>query len=510
MQPRTPTALIILDGWGYREQSENNAIALAKPEHWEKLYNHHPSTLISGSGTDVGLPEGQMGNSEVGHMNIGAGRVLHQDLTRINDAISDHSFRKNPVLSQAIEHSCKTDSSLHILGLLSPGGVHSQEHHIAELCQWAVEAGVKKIYLHAFLDGRDCPPKSAEPSLTRIEKIFNNNPEHRIATMIGRFYAMDRDKRWERVQKAYDLLTQGTSEHKANSAKDALNAAYERGETDEFIEPTVIGNAAAIESGDSVVFMNFRADRARELTQAFTEPDFDGFQRQSQPNLNFITLTEYEAETKATVAFPVVTIDQTLGHVFSENGLTQLRIAETEKYAHVTFFMNGGSETVFPGEERILVPSPTDVKTYDEKPQMSAPEMTDKLVEAIKSAKFDAIICNFANTDMVGHTGNLPAAIEAVETVDACLKRITEALSSVGGQCLITADHGNAELMLNPKTGQPHTAHTCEPVPLVYFGPKKIRLKAKGILADVAPTMLGLMGIDQPSAMTGKNLTETL
>lgn len=511
MTAQAPTALIILDGWGHREEKKDNAIAQANLPHWRHLLSTCPNTLISGSGLDVGLPEAQMGNSEVGHMNIGAGRVVYQDLTRINQAINTGDFQQNAVLKQAITHCQTEDKSLHILGLLSPGGVHSEEGQIAALCAWAKSAGVPRIYLHAFLDGRDTPPQSAASSLTRLSDCLAGNPEHRIASLVGRFYAMDRDNRWDRVQKAYDLLTLGKGDHHAEDPQAGLQAAYERDETDEFVTPTVIGTPAPIQAGDAVVFMNFRADRARELTQAFTDTAFDGFTRTAQPEVgHFITLTEYAADLQAQVAFPPESLADTLGEVLSEHDLKQLRIAETEKYAHVTFFLNGGVETVFPGEERILVPSPKEVRTYDEKPEMSAPEVTDKLVEAIKSGTYAGIICNFANSDMVGHTGNLSAAIKAVECVDACLKRITDALAEVGGQCLITADHGNAEMMVNPETGQPHTAHTCEPVPLVYVGPQQIKLSDQGVLADVAPTMLRLMGLPQPEAMTGRNLAETI
>lgn len=507
MAAQAPTALIILDGWGHREETKDNAIAQANLPHWRHLIETCPNTLISGSGTDVGLPEAQMGNSEVGHMNIGAGRVVYQDLTRINQAIKTGEFEQNATLERAIAHCQSEDKSLHVLGLLSPGGVHSEESQIAALCAWAKKAGVQRIYLHAFLDGRDTPPKSAADSLARLSDCLAGNPEHRIASLVGRFYAMDRDQRWDRVQAAYDLLTLSQGEHQADTPLAGLEAAYAREETDEFVMPTVIGEAAPIQAGDSVVFMNFRADRARELTQAFTDTNFEGFARKQTPEFgHFITLTEYASDLTAEVAFPPESLQDTLGEVLSKNDLKQLRIAETEKYAHVTFFMNGGIETVFPGEERILVPSPKDVRTYDEKPEMSAPEVTDKLVEAIHAGTYAGIICNFANSDMVGHTGNLAAAIKAVESVDTCLKRITEALAAVGGQCLITADHGNAEMMVNPETGQPHTAHTCEPVPLIYFGPKKLSLDDKGVLADVAPTVLSLMGLTQPEAMTGRNL----
>jgi 2,3-bisphosphoglycerate-independent phosphoglycerate mutase len=448
-----------------------------------------------------------MGNSEVGHMNIGAGRVVYQDLTRINKSIETGEFQQNPTLQNAIAHCKSSGKSLHILGLLSPGGVHSEESQIFALCAWAKAAGLERIYVHAFLDGRDTPPKSASESLMKLSSCLADQPEHRIASIVGRFFALDRDKRWERVHSAYDLITQAKGEHQAPDHESALRAAYGRSETDEFVMPTVIGNPAPLQDGDSVVFMNFRADRARELTQAFTDPDFNGFPRASTPDLaHFITLTEYAADLTAEVAFPPTALNDTLGEVLSKNNLKQLRISETEKYAHVTFFLNGGVETVFPGEDRILVPSPKEVRTYDEKPEMSAPEVTDKLVDAIKSGRYAGIICNFANSDMVGHTGNLKAAIKAVEAVDVCLKRITDALTEVGGQCLITADHGNAEMMVNPETGQPHTAHTCEPVPLIYIGPKNVTLAEGGVLADVAPTLLSLMGLEQPAVMTGRSL----
>ncbi|MEJ2670155.1 MAG: 2,3-bisphosphoglycerate-independent phosphoglycerate mutase [Gammaproteobacteria bacterium] len=508
MPQRAPTALIILDGWGHRPETEHNAIAQANLPHWHHLLKTCPNTLVSGSGEDVGLPASQMGNSEVGHMNIGAGRVVYQDLTRINHAIRTGLFRDNPTLKTAIETCRDTGTALHIMGLLSPGGVHSQEEHIAALCEWAKDEGLPRLYIHAFLDGRDTPPKSAANTLERFEALLAGNPEHRIASLIGRFYAMDRDKRWDRVQTAYELITHGICTRHVTCAQDGLEAAYAADETDEFVSPTVIGQPARVADGDTVVFMNFRSDRARELTQAFTESQFDGFARSAPAKLKaFITLTEYEADTKARVAFSPESLHDTLGEVLSRHDIKQLRIAETEKYAHVTFFLNGGVETVFPNEERILIPSPTDVRTYYEKPEMSAEAVTDQLVEAIRNQTYGGIICNFANSDMVGHTGNFEAAVKAVETIDRCLKRITDALSEVGGQCLITADHGNVEMMVDPETGQPHTAHTCDPVPLVYVGPQDLLLSPGGVLADIAPTLLSLMELPQPEAMTGRVLS---
>ncbi|WP_163831028.1 2,3-bisphosphoglycerate-independent phosphoglycerate mutase [Spartinivicinus ruber] len=509
---RRTTALLILDGFGYSETSESNAIAAANTPVWDKLWQHNPHNLISGSGIDVGLPDGQMGNSEVGHMNLGAGRVVYQDFTRITKAIADASFFTNPTLTGVVDKAIADNKSVHILGLLSPGGVHSHENHILAMIDLAAQRGAKAIYVHAFLDGRDTPPRSAEASLKRIEAKLAELGKGRIASLIGRYFSMDRDNRWDRVAAAYNMLTESSAEFSAEDPVAGLQAAYARDENDEFVKATVITPAdnkpAAIEDGDAVVFMNFRADRARQLTRAFVEDDFTGFERNCRPNLaGFVMLTQYAADIPAPCAFPPASLKNTLGEYLSSLGKTQLRIAETEKYAHVTFFFSGGEETPYDGETRILINSP-DVATYDLKPEMSAPEVTDKLVEAITSGQFDLVVCNYANGDMVGHTGNFDAAVKAVECLDECVGRIIQALEQVNGQCLITADHGNVEQMSNEETGQAHTAHTCEPVPLVYAGPKAIKIKDGGILSDVAPTILSLMDIPVPEEMTGKVLIE--
>ena len=509
---RPCTALIVLDGWGYREETDHNAIAAANTPIWDTMWANRPTALVSGSGLDVGLPDGQMGNSEVGHMNLGAGRVVHQDLTRIELAIEDRSFHSNSVLVGAIDKAKDAGSALHVFGLLSPGGVHSHENQINEFLELAAERGAQRVYLHAFLDGRDTPPRSAGDSLEQTQALFERlypKSDSRIASVTGRYYAMDRDKRWDRVEKAWNALVNGDAEHRNTSATGALAAAYARDENDEFVLPTIIAadneQAATVRDNDVVVFMNYRADRARELTTAFTVADFDGFITKQPKLADFITLTQYADTLPTTVAFPPQTLHNTLGEYLAGLNKTQLRIAETEKYAHVTFFFSGGREALFDGEERTLVPSP-DVATYDLQPEMSAFELTDKLVAAIDSGKYDAIICNYANGDMVGHSGVFDAAVKACETIDACLERISQALERNGGQCLITADHGNVEQMHNPDTSQAHTAHTCEPVPLIYLGNKSLKLAANGTLSDIAPTLLSLMELEQPKEMTGQSL----
>ncbi len=507
-----PLALIILDGWGYREETAANAIAAANKPHWDYLWGHYPHTLISGSGRCVGLPDGQMGNSEVGHLNMGAGRVVHQDFTRIDLAIENGEFFTNPTFVTAIDQAKKTNKAIHIFGLLSPGGVHSHENQIHALLDLAAQKQAPPVYIHAFLDGRDTPPRSALASLKKLEQHCQATGCGQIASLIGRYYAMDRDKRWDRIEKAYDLLASGIAEYHAEDAIAGLQLAYERGENDEFVKATSIHAAnatpTAIADGDTVIFMNFRADRAREITHAFIDQHFDGFTRKQWPQLNsFITLTEYDANFNVCVAFQPERLDNILGQYLSKLGLKQLRMAETEKYAHVTFFFNGGVEKAYPGEDRILIPSPQ-VATYDLQPEMSAYELTDKLVAEIHRKKYDVIICNFANPDMVGHTGNLAATVKAIETIDACLAKITHALLDAGGEALITADHGNAEKMFDDHTGQPHTAHTTERVPLIYVGRPAQPIKTNGILSDIAPTMLRLMGIAQPPEMTGMPLFE--
>lgn len=503
-----PLVLIILDGWGFRETSEANAIAAAKKPHWEDFLKKYAHTLISGSGRCVGLPQGQMGNSEVGHLNMGAGRIVHQDFTRIDMEIENQHFFKNEVLLSAV----KKGKAVHILGLLSDGGVHSHEKHLHALLELAVSQQTQQVYFHVFLDGRDTPPQSATRTLQALQAHCERLNCGKIVSIIGRYYAMDRDKRWERTQKAYDLLTQGHADFHAEDAVQALRMAYARGETDEFVKATSIHkiNQApiTIQDGDSVIFMNFRADRARQLTHAFIDKDFQGFTRQIIPELaNFVTLTEYDATFNVSVAFPPIPLTNILGDYLSQKGLRQLRIAETEKYAHVTFFFNGGVEKPYPGEERILIPSPK-VATYDLQPEMSAPELTERLVAAIESQAFDVIICNFANPDMVGHTGNFKATVKAIEVIDECLGKIETALLKSGGEAIITSDHGNAEKMFDETTKQPHTAHTCELVPVIYIGRHAKVTKTNGILSDIAPTLLYLLGLSKPLEMTGQSLFE--
>lgn len=509
-EKKRPTVLIVLDGWGYSESQHYNAIHAANAPVWNKLWANNPKTLVSGSGLDVGLPEGQMGNSEVGHMTLGAGRIIYQSFTRINKAIADGDFYTNPAYTHAVDSAVASGKAVHIFGLLSAGGVHSHELHLAAAIKLAAGRGCKNIYLHGFLDGRDTPPRSAAPSIALMEKTFTEVGCGRIASLCGRYYAMDRDNRWERVQPAYDMLTLGQTEYRYPSANSALQAAYARDENDEFVKPTLVvpeGEAPAIVGdGDVVIFMNFRPDRARELTQAFIADNFSGFPRRARPKLaDFVMTTEYSADFHTTCAYPPEGMTNSLGEYLANQGKTQLRIAETEKYAHVTFFFSGGREERYPGEERILVPSPQ-VATYDLQPEMSAPEVTDKLVAAIESGKFDCIVCNYANGDMVGHTGVFEAAVKAVEALDQCLGRVIAAVEKVGGECLITADHGNVEQMLDDDNDQPLTSHTSLPVPLVYVGKRQVAFTGKGTLADIAPSLLHLMGLPQPPEMTGHNL----
>ncbi|GIX34818.1 MAG: 2,3-bisphosphoglycerate-independent phosphoglycerate mutase [Lysobacteraceae bacterium] len=501
-----PVMLLILDGWGHREERTDNAIALARLPHWTRLLADCPHTLIHTSGLHVGLPEGQMGNSEVGHMNLGAGRVVYQELTRIDKDIAEGGFFTNPALVGACEAVRAGSGCLHLIGLLSPGGVHSHESHLHAMLDLARQRGVRRVAVHALLDGRDTPPRSARPSLEALEARMEREPGLRIASIGGRYFGMDRDRRWERVAEAWAAIVHARAEHEAGTAVAALEAAYARGESDEFVRPTRIAGGVPVEDGDAVVFMNFRADRARQLTMALALDDFDGFDRGRRPRLSrMVTLTEYAAGWPVDVAYPPASLADTLPEVVARAGLTQLRIAETEKYAHVTFFFSGGVETVLPGEERILVPSPK-VATYDLKPEMSCPEVTDRLVEAILQRRFDLIVCNLANPDMVGHTGVLEAAIRAAEAVDQALGRIREAIEAVGGALVVTADHGNLELMRDPESGQPHTQHTTGPVPLVVLGPCRGPLREGGALCDVAPTLLDLLGLPVPSAMTGRSL----
>lgn len=509
----TPVLLVILDGFGYRDNGDDNAIYRARKPNWDRLWSSYPHTTIHASEESVGLPAAQMGNSEVGHLNIGAGRIVHQEYTRIERAIATGEFFSNGVLREAVDTAARTGKALHVLGLLSPGGVHSHESHVYALLEMAAKAGVKDVLVHAFLDGRDTPPKSAAAYIERLQQKCEALKAGRIATIVGRYYAMDRDRRWERTRAAYDLVTLGKAGFRATTALAALEAGYGRGETDEFLKPTAVGPAgadpAAMQDGDVGIFMNFRADRARQLTRALTDPAFDAFERGQLPELGlFCTLTDYGAEFKLPVAFTPERVVNGFGAYISTLGLKQLRIAETEKYAHVTYFFNGGEEQPYPGEDRILVPSPK-VATYDLKPEMSAFEVAQKLEEAIRCRKYDAIICNFANGDMVGHTGNLAAATRAVEVLDACIGRVVTAMQEIGGEVLITADHGNAEMMRDPATHQAHTAHTLNLVPLVYVG-RKARIAANGSLQDVAPTALCIMGLPRPQEMTGKPLIDFL
>lgn len=510
-RPR-PLMLIILDGWGYREEKEANAIASAHKPNWNYLWATCPHTLISGCGKCVGLPEGQMGNSEVGHLNMGAGRIVHQDLTRIDQAIEEGEFDNNPIFNQAIQKAIKNQKSIHIFGLLSPGGVHSHEKQIQALVTLTAKLRAEKVFIHAILDGRDTPPRSAVHSLKELIRHTREVNCGKIVSIVGRYYAMDRDKRWERVQKAYELFTEAKAEFSATDAIHALKHAYERGENDEFVKPTTIHepneSKVVIEDGDVVIFMNYRADRAREITSTFVDPHFDGFHRQKIPQLaEFVSLTEYDKTLKTSIAFPSESLNNILGAYLSEKNCRQLRIAETEKYAHVTFFFNGGIEAPFPGEDRVLIPSPK-VATYDLQPEMSALEVTERLIQELKGERYDVIICNFANPDMVGHTGNLVATIDAIEVIDSCIGKIIACLKEVGGEAIFTADHGNAEMMFDETTGQPHTAHTRELVPFVYFGRPAEIIKTNGILSDIAPTMLYLMGLSQPKEMTGQSLLE--
>ncbi|HAD08059.1 MAG TPA: 2,3-bisphosphoglycerate-independent phosphoglycerate mutase [Porticoccaceae bacterium] len=509
---KTPLLLLILDGWGHSENPRHNAINAANTPTWDRLWREQPKTLLHCSGTRVGLPEGQMGNSEVGHMTIGAGRVIYQNYSRINRAIDDGSFYDNPAYVEAVDKAVSAGKAVHIMGLLSPGGVHSHEEHIVAILKLAAQRGADKLFLHAFLDGRDTPPRSARASIEKVEETLGELGVGRLASISGRYYAMDRDQRWERVQLAWQAVAEGEAEHRAATALDALDAAYARGENDEFVVPTIIADesqqVARIDDGDSVIFMNFRPDRARQLSRAFVDKGFEQFPQSQRPDLAaFVMTTEYADNIQALCAFGPEPIKQSLGEYLANSGKTQLRIAETEKYAHVTFFFSAGREETFAGEDRILIPSPQ-VATYDLQPEMSAYEVTESLVKAIKSGDYDAIICNFANGDMVGHTGVYDAAVKAAEVIDHCLGEILTALGEVGGQCLISADHGNIEKMRDTDTDEVLTSHTVDPVPLVYFGPRRLSLAENGSLADIAPTMLALLDLPIPREMTGHSLLE--
>ena len=499
---KTPTTLIIMDGFGLRHETEGNAVAAAATPRLEQFFQEFAHTELSASGLDVGLPAGQMGNSEVGHTNIGAGRVVFQDLPRISKAIDDGSFFENPAYVRAMDACREHDSSLHLMGLLSDGGVHSHLEHLFALMKMARDRGLEKVYIHAFLDGRDVSPTSGADFVARTVEKCRELGVGKIATVMGRFYAMDRDKRWDRVEAAYDAMVYGEGAAINPVPVAAVKNAYANGVTDEFVEPVICDPDGTISDHDSVIFFNFRPDRAREITRAFVDPDFNGFTRQHFP-VTFVCTTEYDATMpNVEVAYPRLSVRNGLGEYLSSMGLTQLRIAETEKYAHVTFFFNGGVETQFPGEDRVLVPSPK-VATYDLQPEMSADEVADKCVERIESGAYDVIILNFANCDMVGHTGVFDAAVRAVETVDACVGRVVDATMKMGGIAMITADHGNAEVMTQPD-GSPMTAHTTNPVPFILCGAgTELR---KGRLADIAPTILDVMGLAVPEEMDGQTL----
>ncbi|MCS5709666.1 2,3-bisphosphoglycerate-independent phosphoglycerate mutase [Candidatus Berkiella cookevillensis] len=502
-----PVLLLILDGWGASQEIKGNAILAAQTPTWDKLIATHPYTEIEGCGETVGLPHGQMGNSEVGHLTIGAGRIVHQDLSKINLAVQDGSFFHNPILRQAFLNAEKTQTAVHVMGLLSPGGVHSHEDHIFALLEHSKHYNCP-VYIHAFLDGRDTSPKSAEASLEKLEKIVAALPKAHIATLMGRYYAMDRDNRWDRIERAFNAIVHAKAELHFSSTQQALSHAYAHNLTDEFVLPSIVDAAySGIQSTDTVLFMNFRSDRARQMSHALSTPDFSGFDRLNfKPIKQLVTLTEYDSTLKAAILFPKTTPKNGLGEYLQTLGLQQLRIAETEKYAHVTFFFNGGVEAPCEGEERILIPSPK-VQTYDLKPQMSALEITEHLTQAIASRRFDVIICNFANADMVGHTGNFKATIEAIECLDQCLSKIIASIEAQNGALLITADHGNADCMYETNTDNPHTAHTLAKVPFVYCGSSSLVFKHQvGSLQDVAPTLLHVMGITPPKEMTGVSL----
>ena len=499
------TALMILDGFGFRKDSEGNAVRLAGTPNIDALMKEYPNTLIGASGLSVGLPDGQMGNSEVGHLNIGAGRIVYQELTRITKAIEDGDFFENPELIEAMD-AVKSGGSLHLMGLLSDGGVHSHNTHLYALVEMAKKRGVKNIYIHCFMDGRDVPPDSGRDYIAELEKKLKEIGAGKIATVSGRYYAMDRDNRWERVKKAYDAIAKAEGNH-FDSAEEAMAASYKEGVLDEFVVPCVIGEGNPIANGDSVIFFNFRPDRARQITRALTQADFDGFDRE-QLDIRFVCMTQYDKTfSNVQVAYKPQKLKNTLGEYLAKKGLKQFRIAETEKYAHVTFFFNGGVEKPNEGEDRVLIPSPK-VATYDLQPEMSAYEVCEKACELIRSHKYDVMILNFANPDMVGHTGVLEAAEKAVKTVDECVGKVVHAIKEVGGQVMITADHGNAELMIDPDTGGAFTAHTTNPVPFILVADdyKDAKLRQDGILADLAPTMLDLLNLEKPDEMTGSSM----
>jgi 2,3-bisphosphoglycerate-independent phosphoglycerate mutase len=508
-----PLVLIVLDGFGYSPRREGNAIALASTPNFDRWYKDYPNTLIEASGQAVGLQAGQMGNSEVGHLNIGAGRVVRMDVSRIDHAIETGDFFRNPALVQAMDHPKINDSSLHIMGLVSHGGVHSWHEHLYALLRMAKQREVERVYVHAFLDGRDTAPDSGVIYVTELQAKMREYGVGRIASVVGRYYAMDRDKRWERTEQAYRLLRYGEGRQRRDPVE-AIQESYGEGVTDEFVKSIVIVGedekpVATVRDRDSVIFFNYRADRARQLTRAFTEEDFTGFDRGPRPGIRFTCMTQYDRTFPLPVAFGPEHHEQILADIFAAAALSNLRIAETEKYAHVTFFFNGGVETEFPGEKRILIASPK-VATYDLKPDMSAFAITDEVLKQIESGEFDVIIMNYANADMVGHTGNLEATIKAIETLDTCLAWVVKSVRTRRGAVIITADHGNAEQMIDPRTGQIFTAHTTNPVPLILISDYKGRLREGGSLRDVAPTLLGVLGLPKPPEMTGEDLrTET-
>jgi 2,3-bisphosphoglycerate-independent phosphoglycerate mutase len=508
-QVRKPLLLMILDGWGYTQETIGNAVIAARTPILDGLQEKYPSCLLEAAGESVGLPPGQMGNSEVGHLNIGAGRTIYQDFTRINKSIQEKDFFRNAVLLQAMDNVKKNGSSLHIMGLFSYGGVHSHMYHMRALIELAKKEGLENVYIHAFLDGRDVPPRAALEDMKEHEEFCRSIGFGKVATVMGRYYAMDRDKRWQRTQLAYDALTLGEG-LLARDPISAITMAYEREENDEFVKPTIITDEhgmplATVRDGDSLVFFNFRPDRARQMTYAFLKEDFDGFERKEHPHTFFICLTEYDETLDVPIAFPPATIENTLGEVLSKANLKQLRIAETEKYAHVTFFFNGGVEKQNDGEERCLIPSPK-IATYDLKPEMSAYEVTEELVKRIISGKYDVIILNFANMDMVGHSGTFDVTVRAVEVIDECVGKVIDALIRVGGAAFITADHGNAEKTIDYVTGKPHTAHTPNPVRCILVNGGEGIILRPGKLADIAPSMLELLGISKPEEMTGISL----
>ncbi|EXJ22667.1 2,3-bisphosphoglycerate-independent phosphoglycerate mutase [Alkalibacterium sp. AK22] len=506
---KAPVAIIILDGFGWREEEYGNAVAQANKPNFDRYWNEFPHSTMQASGLAVGLPEGQMGNSEVGHTNIGAGRVVYQSITRIDKAIEDGEFETNEAFNGAIDHVKKHGSALHLFGLVSDGGVHSHQRHLTALIETAKKKGVDKVYIHAFTDGRDVAPDSGERFIEELQTIVTDLGVGEIATISGRFFAMDRDTRWARVKRAYDAIVHGEGAKAIDPVK-AMKDSYKQEVMDEFVEPVVIEKdgqpTATVSDNDAVLFFNFRPDRAIELSRALTEPDFDDFDRGERPsNVKFVTFTQYTADMDADIMFPPTLMKNVIGQVLSDNGLKQLRIAETEKYPHVTFFMNGGTNDEFPGEKRILIPSPQ-VETYDLKPEMSAYEVTDALVEDIQNDQHDAIILNYANPDMVGHSGMLDKTVEAIEAVDENLGRVVDLIHEKGGSVIIFADHGNADTELTPE-GSPHTAHTTVPVPVIVTK-KGVTLRNDGKLADVAPTMLDLLGLDKPAEMTGESLIQ--